>query len=93
LLLFLVKSGIVRLAFTFISKIGLSDNLFMNVISFSLFSFTLLLLLVVLVILFRGEVHGLLDSTILNSDFLLELFIFVLEFLTLSLKSDDGVIL
>jgi hypothetical protein len=65
----------------------------MNVISFSLFSFTLLLLLVVLVILFRGEVHSLLDSTILNSDFLLELFIFVLEFLTLSLKSDDGVIL
>jgi hypothetical protein len=65
----------------------------MNVISFSLFSFTLLLLLVVFVILFRGEVHGLLDSTILNSDFLLELFIFVLEFLTLTLKSNDGVIL
>jgi hypothetical protein len=92
LLLSLVNLRVGGLALTFVSKVGLFDNKFL--LFFDSFSLGLKLnsLFLVLIILLRGEVLSLLDGTVLNSNIHLQLLVFSLEFLALSLESDDGVI-
>lgn len=92
MLLSLVNFRIIRLASLFVGNVGLPGNQFLGFLYGQDFTVNLILLLLVFVVLLGSEVHGLLESTILHSHVLLQLFAQSFEFHALCLESDNGVV-